>query len=104
MGMPMLTPDGTALVQDTEEWLRELRQPRRQAVRRTIRRRPKNCVPRSLKRRRSSRWHTSPQRGSADGDLRLASASGGRSVGLWSYSISHRTPQVERHITAKAKR
>ena len=28
----MLTPDGTALVRDTEEWLRELRQLRRQAI------------------------------------------------------------------------
>ena len=28
----MLTPDGSALVQDTEEWLRELRELKRQAV------------------------------------------------------------------------
>lgn len=30
----MLTPDGSALVQDTEDWLRELRELRRQAMRR----------------------------------------------------------------------
>ena len=30
----MLTPDGSALVQDTEDWLRELRELRRQAIRR----------------------------------------------------------------------
>ena len=28
----MLTPDGSALVQDTEDWLRELRELRRQAM------------------------------------------------------------------------
>jgi len=28
----MLTPDGRALVQDTEDWLRELRELRRQAI------------------------------------------------------------------------
>ena len=28
----MLTPDGSALVQDTEDWLRELRELRRQAI------------------------------------------------------------------------
>ena len=28
----MLTPDGSALVQDTEDWLRELRELRRQAL------------------------------------------------------------------------
>lgn len=31
----MLTPDGSALVQDTEDWLRELRELRRQALRRS---------------------------------------------------------------------
>jgi hypothetical protein len=30
----MLTPDGRALVQDTEDWLRELRELRRQAINR----------------------------------------------------------------------
>ena len=30
----MFTPDGSALVQDTEDWLRELRELRRQAIRR----------------------------------------------------------------------
>jgi hypothetical protein len=30
----MLTPDGSALVQDTEDWLRELRELRRQAINR----------------------------------------------------------------------
>jgi len=30
----MLTPDGRALVQDTEDWLRELRELRRQATNR----------------------------------------------------------------------
>ena len=30
----MLTPDGRALVQDTEDWLRELRELRRQALNR----------------------------------------------------------------------
>ena len=33
----MLTPDGTALVRDTEDWLRELRQLRRQAISRNDR-------------------------------------------------------------------
>jgi hypothetical protein len=30
----MLTPDGRALVQDTQDWLRELRELRRQAINR----------------------------------------------------------------------